>query len=98
MPPCLSARSSTQRIDVSSSTTQTLSVFDGFMVVERQQDREHGVTGTAVELDQPVVPGHQVLRDGETETRAVGTPRDQRIKDRVLELGRNARAVVLDLD
>src|SRR5688572_15340707 len=98
MPPCLSARSSTQRIDASSSTTQTLSMFAEPVVVEGQQDREHGASGPALELDQAVVAADQVLCNGEAKAGAARAPRHKRIEDRVLELHRNARSVVLDLD
>ena len=55
MPACLSARSSTQRIEASSSTSQTSSGFAELMVLEREQEGEYGPSGTAVELDQAVV-------------------------------------------
>src|SRR5262245_16254433 len=98
MPPCLSARSSTQRIEASSSTTQTLSIVGELIVVKRQQDREHRAPGSAFELDEPVVAPDQVLRHREAEPRAAGAPGHERIEDRVLELGSDAGSVILDLD
>src|SRR6188474_1814101 len=98
MPPCLSARSSTQRIEASSSTTQTLSMFAEPVVVEGQQDREHGAPGPTLELDQAVVAADEVLSYGEAKAGAARAPRHERIEDRVLELRWNARSVVLNLD
>ncbi len=46
----------------------------------------------------PVVAADQVLRDGEAEARAALPARHERVEDRVLQLGRHARPVVLDLD
>src|SRR5688500_19330904 len=74
IPPWRSARSSTQRIEASSSTSQTLRGFSE-MDMEGQQDRELGQTGTTLELDQAVVTADQVLCDGEAESRAVGADR-----------------------
>src|SRR5215470_15961645 len=62
MPLWLRARSSTQRMEASSSTSQTLRdlvVIGG----NRQQDREYGASRFAVELDEPAVPRDEVLRD-----------------------------------
>src|SRR6188474_11588 len=98
MPPCLSARSSTQRIEASSSTTQTLSMFAEPVVVEGQQDREHGAPGPTLELDQAVVAADEVLSYGEAKAGAARAPRHERIEDRVLELRWNARSVVFNLD
>src|SRR5512139_900683 len=97
-PACLSARSSTQRIDASSSTTQTSSALAEFMVVERQENGEDGVAGPAVEFDQPVVATDEVLGDREAEPGAALAAGDQRVEDRVLEVRGHSRAVVLDLD
>ena len=54
--------------------------------------------GPALELDQAAVAADEVLRDREAEAGAVRAARHERIEDRVLELGRHARPVVLDLD
>ena len=51
-----------------------------------------------LELDQPVVAADQVLRYGEAKAGAARAARYERIEDRVLQLGRNARPVVLNLD
>ena len=77
MPPCLSARSSTQRIEASSSTTQTLSMFAEPVVVEGQQDREDGASGPTLELDQAVVAADQVLRYGEAKAGAARARRSR---------------------
>jgi len=98
MPACLSARSSTQRIEASSSTSQTFRVFAEFIAVERKEDAEHGAAGPAVELDQAVVPADEVLCDSEPESGAALPPRHERIENGVLELRGHAWAVVLDLD
>src|SRR5512139_2936571 len=79
-PACLSARSSTQRIEASSSTIQTSSALAEFMVVERQEDGEYGAAGPAVELDQAVMTTDEVLRDGEPEAGAALAACDQRIE------------------
>src|SRR5512135_2925677 len=97
-PACLSARSSTQRMEASSSTIQTSSALAEFMVVEWQEDGEDGAPRTAVELDQPVVAADEVLRDGEAEAGAALAARDERIEHGVLDFAGHPGAVVLDLD
>src|SRR5262245_15357495 len=96
IPPWRSARSSTQRMEASSSTSQTLRGFSE-MDMERQQDRELGETGTALELDQAVVTADQVLRDRQTEARAVGTSGHQRVEKSVAQSIGYARTVVFEL-
>src|SRR5690606_25854643 len=64
---------------------------------DRQAQLEDGPARLARELDEAAVAAHEILRDREPQTRARGPPRDERIEDRVLELLRNAGAVVLDL-
>src|SRR5690606_20725757 len=71
MPAWRSARSSTQRMEASSSTTQTSSGLM-FCDMEGQQQSEDGGTGTAVELDQSVVAAGQILRHRQTQAGAIG--------------------------
>ena len=63
---------------------------------DRQTDLKDRATRLARELDEPPIAAHEVLRDREPEPRARGTPRHERIEDRLLELVGNAGAVVLD--
>src|SRR5690606_6264995 len=97
MPPWHSARSSTQRMEASTSTSQTSSGFDVFCSMESQQDRAGGQTGGALELDQPVVATDQVLRDGEAEPGAARAPGDERIEQGHSQVLGYAGAVVLEL-
>src|SRR5918995_133450 len=97
IPPWRSARSSTQRMEASSSTSQTLRGFSE-MDMERQQDRELGQTGTTLELDQAFVATDQILRDRKTEPRAVGAPGHEWIEERVAQMVGHARTVVFELD
>src|SRR5690349_14442770 len=94
MPPWRSARSSTQRIEASSSTSQTLS---GFTDMEGQQDREKGQAGATLELDQTVVTADQVLRDREPESRAIRTSGDERIEQRLAQVVGHAGSVIFEL-
>src|SRR5262249_19786948 len=96
MPPWRSARSSTQRIEASSSTSRTLRFF-AVCSMEGQQDREGGQARPALELDEPVVTTDEILRDGESEARAVGSTRHEGIEQRLAQMLRHAGAVVLEL-
>src|SRR5262245_2753706 len=96
MPPWRNARSSTQRIEASSSTSQTLRGFSE-MDMEGQQDRELGQSGTALEFDQAVVTADEVLRDSETEPGAIGTAGHERIEQGFAQVVGHARTVVFEL-
>ncbi len=88
MPPCRSARSSTQRIEASSSTSQTLSAFVCFIgVLNGSRMVKMVLARAAVEFDQAVVTADQVLRDGKPEPGALGAAGDQRIEQGVAQLG-----------
>ena len=54
--------------------------------------------GCALELDEPAVPDHEVLRNSEPESGAVRSTRDQWIEQGVADMRRNAGAVILELD
>src|SRR5678815_3613187 len=97
IPPWRSARSSTQRIEASSSTSQTLRGFTEVDDMEGQQDRKLGQAGPALELDQAIVTAHQVLRDREPESGAIRTPGDERIEQRLAQVVGHARPVVFEL-
>src|SRR5690606_4895524 len=97
MPPCRSARSRTQRMEASSSTSQTLRGLTGVCNMEWQQDSKDGLAGPAREFDQAVVTTHQVLRHCQTKSSTVCSPRHERIKQRVAQVLGHARAVVLEL-
>src|SRR5688500_12939610 len=97
MPPWRNARSSTQRMEASSSTSQTLSDLIGVCNMEWQQDSEDGLSGAAVVFDQSVVAAHQVLSQREAEAGAVGASCHERIKQGVAQLIGHAYAGVLEL-
>ena len=48
--------------------------------------------GDTVEFDQSLMPAHQILRDGQSQARAVLTAGDQRIEQGLADFRRNARA------
>ena len=56
-----------------------------------------GQTGATLELDQAVVATDQVLRDRETEPRAVGASGHERIEQRVAQVVGHAGTVVFEL-
>src|SRR5690606_34347836 len=92
------ARSSTQRTDWSSSTTQTSSSCAIVRLLrEREADEEHRPAGPAFELDQAPVACDEVLRHRQAQPGAVRPPGDERIEHGIGELRRNAGTVVLDL-
>jgi len=93
--PPVSARSSTQRIDASSSTTRHQCLAEFMLSNGKRMVKTCG--RPAVEFDQPVVATDEVLGDREAEPCRPGGG-DQRVEDRVLEVRGHSRAVVLDLD
>src|ERR1043165_9159625 len=98
MPPWRSARSSTQRMEASSSTSQTLRGFTGVVCnMEWQQNSKCGLTRPALEFDQAVVTTHQVLRHCQTKSSTVGSPRDERIKQSVSQVLGHTWPVVFEL-
>src|SRR5262245_17924563 len=102
MPPLRKARSSTQRMEASSSTSQTrreerLMSHHSCRITQGQQQRENGPSRLALEFDEPAVTGDEVLCDGEPEARPARPPGDERIENARAQLRRHAGAIVLDL-
>src|SRR3989344_200101 len=97
MPAFSSAFSSTQRMERSSSITQTRFGLD-MVVPPRQVERKNRLARTAGEFNQAAVPANDVLGNGKPETGAVGTAGDHRVKDMLLQVFGNTRAVVFDFD
>src|SRR3990172_7297802 len=95
-PPWRNARSSTQRIDASSSTSQTSSGLF-IHVLHRQEQREHRPSRAAVEFNDPAVPGRDVLRNGKSQAGPARVDGNQRIENSLAEFGRHAGPVVLEL-
>src|SRR5688572_28954230 len=99
MPPWRSARSRTQRMEASSSTSQTLRGLTGIWSMGKwQQGSEGGQTGSAFEFNQSIVATHEILGDSQAEACAVGSPSYQRIEKGVPQLIWNAGAGVFELD
>src|SRR5262245_3344479 len=96
MPPWRKARSRTQRMEASSSTSQTLS---GLIVcnMEWQQDGEDGSTGPALKLNEPVVSAHKILRHCKTKSGPIRAARDQRIEQSIPQRFGHTGPVVLEL-
>src|SRR5690606_34322463 len=97
MPPCRSARSRTQRMEASTSTSQTLRGLTGVCNMEWQQDSKDGLARPTREFDQAVVTTHQVLRHCQTKSSTVGSPRNERIKQCVAQMLGHTRPVVFEL-
>src|SRR5689334_17584531 len=92
MPSRASAFSKTQRIERSSSMTQT-----GFILVslaKRQHDAETGPSRLALAFHDPLVLLDESLRERQAEPGPTGAPRDQGIEDLVPYFLRYARSVV----
>src|SRR5690606_5158994 len=90
------ARSSTQRMEASSSTIQTTLVMRVLLPLPGQHHAKHGMAGAAVVFDQPAVPHHDVLRHRQAQPRAAGAAADHGKEQTGLQRGGNAGAVVLD--
>src|SRR5690606_19149917 len=98
MPPWRNAFSRTHLIEASSSTSHTLSGFTGVGGIEWQQNRENGPTRSAIEFDEPVVARDELLCDGKPKPGAVAATRYEWIEQRIAQLFRHARSVVLELN
>src|SRR5690606_3994639 len=85
MPAWRNARSSTQRMEASSSTTQTSRGLM-FCDMEGQQQGEDGGAWAAVELDQSIVATGQVLRHGQAQAGPIGASGDQGIEQRIAQV------------
>src|SRR3989344_2039277 len=92
----LSAFSSTQRMERSSSMTQTISCL-AMTVLQREVDAEHRQPRPAVTFDQAAVLGNDVLGDGQPETRPAGLGRYHGIENMFPNFLGDAGAVVLDI-
>src|SRR6187551_1318502 len=98
IPACSSARSSTHRIERSSSMTHTLLLLLAMRLLQRQIDAEDGRAWFRFALDQTAVLAHDALRDGQPQTGAVGAPADHRVVHAIEEVGWNAGTVVGDVE
>src|SRR5262245_54571083 len=98
IPLCLSARSSTQRMDASSSTSQTCRGLTAMRILDGQKDGKHSVSRHALELYEPVVPDHQILGNGQPQPASLLSSGHQRIEQCVANVRRHARAIVFELD
>src|SRR3989344_5490358 len=76
----LSAFSSTQRMERSSSMTHTMSCL-AMAILQREVNAEHGMPRTAAALDQAAMLGDDVLRDRQSQSGSAGLGRDHRVEN-----------------
>src|SRR5882757_4918289 len=63
---------------------------------EWQEQSKDGAFGLALKLDEAAVAGHELLSYRESQARAIGTSRDQRIENTGAKLVGHPRPVVFD--
>src|SRR3954468_12038339 len=93
MPSRVRAFSKTQRIERSSSMTQT-GFMPGPASTQRQSDPKTCPPRLALAFDYAVMVLYESLRQRQAETRAALPPRYERVENPVADLGRNARPVI----
>src|SRR4029453_11130191 len=98
IPACSSARSSTHRIERSSSMTHTLLVLLAMRLLQGDIDAEDGRARLRFTLDQAAVLTHDALRDRQPQTGTVSASADHRVVHAVEQIGRNAGGVIGNVD
>src|SRR5471030_206153 len=97
-PAPVSARSSTQRMELSSSTIQTIPRCIRTSLANRQENREFGVSWPTVKFNFTRMLINQTARDGQAQTCASLAATDHGVKKGVLQMGRYAGAVIFNID
>ena len=67
-------------------------------LVQGQEDRKYGVAGVALAFDQALMLADDVLGDGQAQAGAVRAAADHGVEDGFLQLRRNTRAVVRNVN
>src|SRR5210317_1426316 len=95
---CLSAFSSTQRTDWSSSTIQTVNgrLAMCASLFERNAHKEHRLAGPAFEFDESTVTTDQLLGGRQAKAGSLRATGHQRVEHRVLQFGWYTGAVIFD--
>src|SRR5471032_107536 len=96
-PAPVSARSSTQRMELSSSTIQTIPRCIRTSLANRQVNREFGMTWPTVKFNFTRMLVNQTACDGEAQTCTPFAATDHGVKKSILQMCRYAGAVIFNI-